>query len=134
LVVHRHHDRREARADIFVERLALAGMAIRRRHAGAVALDREARRLMRCVDAVIDEIRQFVREPFGLVFGNMRHPLVARVEPQPDVQELALLDRFHDRRVGADEIQGDLQFDEAPQRIDGRGKFSMNAICQPKQR
>ena len=78
---------------------------------------------MRGVDAVIDEIRQFVREPFGLVFGNVRHPLVARVEPQPDVQELALLDRFHDRRVGADEVQGDLQFDEARKGSTEEGNF-----------
>ena len=44
LVIDRHHDRREARAEIFVELAALAGMAIGARHPRAVALDRQARR------------------------------------------------------------------------------------------
>src|SRR5712664_4881592 len=105
-VVDRHHDGYESGPEIFVEKSALAGIAIGGRHTRAVALDRQARRQLYGIDSIIYEVRKFVGEPRGLVFLDARHQLLAGVKPQPGVQQITLLDRFDDRRVGAFEFQG----------------------------
>jgi len=48
-----------------------------------------------------DEVGKFFGKPLGLVFLDARQQLLAGVKPQPGVQEIPLLDRFDDLRVGA---------------------------------
>ena len=46
------------------------------------------------------------RQPHGLIFLKGRGFLTRRIRPEPAIQEVALLDRCDDRRVGAHEIHG----------------------------
>jgi hypothetical protein len=125
-MVDRHHHRREPRAEIFVELPALAGMAIGGRQPGAVALDRQARRLLGGIDAEVDEIGKFVGEPPRLVFLDARQLLRAGIKPQPGVEHVSLLDRLDDRGACAFEFHGFGSRAKTPT-ISATGKFLMKA-------
>ena len=71
----------------------------------AVALDPQARRLP-VYDGEEDQIRKLSLDPLRPELIDARQLLRAGIKPQPRVQEVTLLDRFDDRRVGAFEIHG----------------------------
>src|SRR6202163_5157114 len=102
-----------------------AGVAIGGRYTRAVTLDRQARRQLCGIAGIIDEVGQFVGEPRGLVLLDARHQLLAGIKPQPGIQQVPLLDRFDDRRVGAFEFQGCNPFSMQSRTIGSRGKFLM---------
>jgi len=78
-VVDRHHDGRESGPEIFVEIPALAGVAIGAGHPRAVAFDRQTWWLSRCVHGQVDQIREFIGKPRGLVLFHARHALIAGI-------------------------------------------------------
>src|ERR1700722_11543103 len=105
LLVDRHYQWRESGPEIFFEASALAAMAVGAGHSRAVALDNQPRRLG-ALDDEKHEIRKFILDSWGLVFFDPWQQLSAGIKSQPRVQEITLLDRFDDRRVGAFEFQG----------------------------
>ena len=97
-VIDRHHDRREARADIFVGEIYPCRYGHRRstsacrRWMGRAGAGR--------IDSVEDGVRQF---RFGIPPPSSSR---AGVNSQPPVQEITLPDRFHHRSFGALKLQG----------------------------
>jgi hypothetical protein len=103
-------------------------VAIGARHPRAVALDQQTRRRLRGIYAVKHKVRKFVRKPLGLVFLDAGHQLLTGIKPQPGVQEITLLDRFDDRRVGAFKFHGCNPFSNANHRTIGfRREYSVKA-------
>ena len=48
--------------------------------------------LLACIDGAVDEVGLFFLDPLRLILIDARRRLVAGIKPQPDVQQVALLD------------------------------------------